>query len=243
MKAYSEQQKSDRAKEIAQTVNSISIPFTRQELITIARQNKICNYTFLAAFVCQMEEVEEYDTITNACNRKIQRYKLKRPIYYLKFLKLWEFIKEQSNRKPAENGEKPDDDTERNRQSEPSKMHDTRIEQGIIACDGYRVEFNRERQLFRYDDGSHEENTSGWRTVEKDVKDLSYRIVFDEIRKLFNHKLSSVNDVRDKFTCFMNIIRHLPFNEGLTVEKCIRFLKENEYTGKIEKTFKTEFEL
>jgi hypothetical protein len=124
-----------------------------------------------------------------------------------------------------------------------SKMHDSRIENDDVICDSYRIEFNQEKQLFHYDDGSHEENTFGWRTVEKDVKNPVYWTVFDLVRALFNYKFSGVKNIRDLHTDFLNIIQHLPLNENLTVERCIEFLKKNGYRGKVEKILRSEFEI
>jgi hypothetical protein len=124
-----------------------------------------------------------------------------------------------------------------------SKMHDSRIENDNIICDNYRIEFNQEKQLFHYDDGNHEENTFGWRTVEKDVKNPIYWTVFDLIRTLFNHKFSSVKNIQDSYVDFLNIIQHIPSDRYLTVEGCIEFLKKNGYKGKVEKTVKSEFEI
>ncbi|MDR1182574.1 MAG: hypothetical protein LBL13_11410 [Bacteroidales bacterium] len=124
-----------------------------------------------------------------------------------------------------------------------SKMHDSRIENNNVICDNYRIEFNQEKQLFHYDDGSHEENTFGWRTVEKGVRNPAYWIIFDMIRTLFNHKFSSVKDIQGLYVDFLNIIHHLPPDGNLTIEICVNFLKKNGYKGKVEKILKSEFEI
>jgi hypothetical protein len=123
------------------------------------------------------------------------------------------------------------------------KMHDTRVNAIIPTCDNYRVEFNQERQLFHYDDGSHEENTFGWRTACRDVKNIAPWRMLDDIRSIFNYKFPSLQRVMDKYIELSAIIERASPDENLTVEKCIEFLKENGYKGKVEKIEILEIEL
>jgi hypothetical protein len=341
MEKLSLHEKSERAKRISEIVNSVRIPFTKNELREIAKQNKVIHYTRLPGFVCKMEEVSIYDTVFTAYNRAVERYKITCPIYYKKFFAFFDFVAEhkaasikkhaESGEKHAESGEKEfqetsrqsterchrerltklfsqggfqpfvkikealhenadalnlllskrllaynpkagmyylplesgkqllgDDYTEpvylnsRDKKKERKaleKMHDSRLESRMAISDSYRVEFNQEKQLFHYDDGSHEENTFGWRTVEYDVKNIDNWIVFDKIRQIFKYKFSDTANIKGKYADFQNTLQNtlrdiLPSpGEAFTIEKCIAFLKENGYTGKIEKIIKENFEL
>ena len=239
----------EKCKNIAKIVNSINQPFSKTDMVNAAKFNNIHNYTHLPIYVCGLEEVIE-DGVKLTNGREIKMYRIVNPIYYKKFLDFWTFLR-QKRKNVVENKKKSSDDTEadsRSIEKAIKKMHDTRTSNVYSFPGGgkYRIEFNRQRQLFHFDDGAHEENTNGWCTVmhEGDVSDWSFFIEMKEFlvgKEFFN----SVDDIKEQFLMFMKAIRQFHSEEKpkLSMDICVEYLKQNGYSGKIEKIVKSTYEI
>ena len=110
----------------------------------------------------------------------------------------------------------------------------------------FRIEFNQKTQMLHYDNGTHEEDTFGWQTVQKDVRDTCLWTAFDMFRDLFGFEFSSANHVLEtyrSFECLLFSYAGLIERNTLTIETCVNFLKRNGFIGKLEKIEKTTFDL
>jgi hypothetical protein len=113
----------------------------------------------------------------------------------------------------------------------------------------YRVEFNQEQQAFHFDNGTHAENTFGWRTVAKEVSDRNIPTwnFFTEIRDIFGFKFTSVSQINEMYEQFVFCLAGRTENTKngavLTVDACIDYLKTQGFSGKLEKVQKTTFDL